>query len=148
MYNVNRENFSAPMHESQSQGQRRPFPPEPMKHCPLVKNMFLGSKFLFIGKNLWWPYFSHLHVPANLTSPYFRKEGLLNCADVYCTNDFSSPLKRKFQPWNGFYEDFCFLPPWVGRLWSWRPAYSPVLYQIKSAIAKLLVSFWCQVKIR
>src|SRR6218665_1642633 len=31
---------------------------------------------------------------------------------------------------------------------SGRPAYSPALYQIKSAIAKLLVSFWCQVKIR
>src|SRR6218665_1302180 len=28
------------------------------------------------------------------------------------------------------------------------PAYSPALYQIQSAIAKLLVSFWCQVKIR
>jgi len=31
---------------------------------------------------------------------------------------------------------------------SGRPAYSPALYQIQSAIAKLLVSFWCQVKIR
>jgi len=29
-----------------------------------------------------------------------------------------------------------------------RPAYLLVLYQIKSAIAKLLVSFQCQVKIR
>jgi len=29
-----------------------------------------------------------------------------------------------------------------------RPAYSPVLYQIKSKIDKLLVSFWCQVEIR
>jgi len=31
---------------------------------------------------------------------------------------------------------------------SGRPAYSLALYQIKSAIGKLLVSFWCQVKIR
>src|SRR6218665_3043447 len=31
---------------------------------------------------------------------------------------------------------------------SGRPAYSPALYQIQSAIAKLLVSFRCQVKIR
>src|SRR6218665_28441 len=31
---------------------------------------------------------------------------------------------------------------------SGRPAYSPALYQILSAIAKLLVSFRCQVKIR
>src|SRR6218665_1555317 len=31
---------------------------------------------------------------------------------------------------------------------SRRPAYSPALYQIQSAMAKLLVSFRCQVKIR
>ena len=31
---------------------------------------------------------------------------------------------------------------------SGRPAFSPALYQIMSAIAKLLVSFRCQVKIR
>src|SRR6218665_1123130 len=31
---------------------------------------------------------------------------------------------------------------------SGRPAYSPALYQIQSAIAKLLVSFRCQVNIR
>src|SRR6218665_3020764 len=31
---------------------------------------------------------------------------------------------------------------------SGRPAYSSALYQIQSAIAKLLVSFRCQVKIR
>src|SRR6218665_4183317 len=31
---------------------------------------------------------------------------------------------------------------------SGRPAYSPALYQIQSAIAKLLVSFRCQVKLR
>src|SRR6218665_1339262 len=31
---------------------------------------------------------------------------------------------------------------------SGRPAYSPALYQIQSAIAKLLVSFRCPVKIR
>src|SRR6218665_3664806 len=30
---------------------------------------------------------------------------------------------------------------------SGRPAYSPALYQIQSAIAKLLVSFRCKVKI-
>src|SRR6218665_1427074 len=29
-----------------------------------------------------------------------------------------------------------------------RPAYAPAIYQIQSAIAKLLVSFRCQVKIR
>jgi len=29
-----------------------------------------------------------------------------------------------------------------------RPDYSPAQYQIKSTIAKPLVSFWCQVKIR
>src|SRR6218665_1045892 len=31
---------------------------------------------------------------------------------------------------------------------SGRPAYSTALYQIKSAIAKLLISFRCRVKIR